>query len=145
MKPVDSLAFTAALMACVGQPAAQGVPINLRTGGWDTLMTTTVNGKTQVSKLKTCVTKEDLESLRTFEKDEDCKYTWTSRTASRITGTTRCTVEGKTREGEIDVQIAGTESYQMTGGMKISGKVDGAVRFEMKSRWASASCKGYDD
>jgi hypothetical protein len=145
MKPVSSLVVAAVSMACVGQPSAQGVPINLRMGGWDTVMTTTVNGKTQVSKFKTCVTKEDLESLRTFEKDEDCKYRWSSRTASRITGTTRCTVDGKTREGEIDVQIAGPESYQMTGGMKISDKADGAVRFEMKARWANASCKGYDD
>jgi hypothetical protein len=112
-------------------------------------VTTTFAGSPRTLKSKTCVTKEDLDSEQAFQKDEDCTYTIKTRSASRWAGTALCKRESETWQGEFDIQAKGRESIAMTMNSKISSK-GGAkglteVHMELTGRWASPSCKGYED
>lgn len=119
---------------------------NLRPGGYEVTMSVAVGGAaSRTSKLKVCVTREDLASMKAFEKDEDCKYQFATRSATRVTGSTVCNMGGTQSKGEFEIQFPTPESYVMTGGNRVAGKPGSDSRIELKGRWASASCDGYDD
>jgi hypothetical protein len=127
---------------------ARAQPADLRLGGWNVTMTMTVVGQPpHTSQLKTCVTKEDVDSLRMFNPEEGCKLSQTQRSAQRVSAKQTCKRgDGGTSEGDFDVRFDGAAAYTMTAMMRHSGKgapPDG--RLEMKGRWAQASCKGFDD
>jgi hypothetical protein len=128
--------------------AAWSQPSDLRLGGWNTTLSMTLPGKApSSSQLKTCVTKEDVESLRLFNPDENCKVMQVQRSPQRVSGKQVCRrPDGGTSEGEIDVRFDGPAAFTMTAVSRQSGKgVPAEVRMEMKARWAQASCKGFDD
>jgi hypothetical protein len=129
-------------------PWAGAQALNLRPGGWDMTMSLATNGSApKVSPFKTCVTNEDLERGRTFQKDEDCTYTTSARTPTRTAGTASCkNDQGQTR-GDFEIVAASPETVVVKIASSSSSTKGGAVetRMELKGRWASASCQGYDD
>ncbi|RZU02505.1 DUF3617 domain-containing protein [Rivibacter subsaxonicus] len=135
----------AALLLSLAPTALAQAP-NLRPGGWEQTLTISAGGGAQrVTKLKSCITKEDLASMRTFEKDENCKNQYTTRSAARIAGSQVCVHGGQQRKGEFDIQFQSPESYLMTAGSRVVGEPASEMRMEMKARWASPNCTGYDD
>jgi hypothetical protein len=139
-------ALPTVLVAAASWAGAQ--PLNVRPGGWDMTMSLVVNGTSpKVTPVKSCVTKEDLERDQAFQKDEDCSYKISARTPTRFAGTVSCKNENMQTRGEFEIVAASPEVIAMKTASKGSSTKGGAmdVRMEMKGRWASASCKGYDD
>lgn len=138
--------LAAALAATSSWAGAQA--LNVRPGGWDMTMSLATNGGApKVSPFKTCVTKEDLARDQAFQKDEDCTNKISTRTPTRMAGTASCkNDQGQTR-GDFEIVAASPETIVMTTTSKGSSTRGGSVetRMELKGRWASASCKGYDD
>ena len=140
-----ALAF-AVCLSYAGLAASQ--PADLKQGGWNVSMTMALPGQPpRASQLKTCVTKEDIDSLRLFNPDENCKVTQLQRSAQRVSGKQTCRrPDGGTSEGEMDVRFDGPGAYTMTIVSRQSVKgTPGEMRIEAKGRWAQVSCKGYDD
>lgn len=136
----------AALLLLLLPLAASAQTPNLRTGGYDVAMSVSVGGAPpRLTRYKTCVTKEDLASLKAFAKDEDCKYQFGTRSATRISGSTVCNIGGTQGKGEFDIQFPTPESYVMTSSNRVGGQPASDSRFELKGRWASPNCVGYDD
>jgi hypothetical protein len=139
-------ALGAMLVATSSWAGAQA--LNVRLGGWDMTMSLAMNGGApKVSPYKTCLTKEDLEGAGAFQKDESCTYKISARTPTRMAGTSSCkNDQGQTR-GDFEIVAASPETIVMKTASKGSIAKGGAVdmRMEVKGRWASASCKGYDD
>jgi hypothetical protein len=154
--------------------AVQAVPLAVRTGGWEMTVTTSVGGAAQLppsltpeqkarleeafkkraaaprtNQFKSCVTKEDLDSERAFQKDEDCRYTISTRSATRWAGTAVCRHDDTSSQADFDIQAKGAESIVMTMNSRVAQKGNAKgpseIRMEMTGRWASPSCKGYDD
>jgi hypothetical protein len=134
------------LVAASPWVAAQ--PLNIRPGGWDLTLSVAVNGGApKASPIKSCVTKEDLERDQAFQKDEDCSYKISARSPTRFAGAVSCKNDDMQTRGEFEVVAASPETIVMKTAAKGSSAKGGAVqtRMELKGRWASASCKGYDD
>lgn len=145
MKTQRLIHYCFAMCALVPLATAAQTP-NLRPGGYEVTMSVAVGGApSRTSKLKVCVSKEDLASLKAFEKDEDCKYQFATRTATRITGSTVCNMGAAQGKGEFEIQFPTPETYAMTGSNRVVGKPGSDSRIELKGRWASPSCVGYDD
>jgi hypothetical protein len=139
-------ALLAVLVAA--SPWAGAQPLNIRPGGWDITMSVAINGGApKVSPIKSCVTKEDLERDQAFQKDEDCSYKISARSPTRFAGAVTCKNDSMQTRGEFEVVAASPETIVMKTSTKGSSAKGGSVdaRMEMKGRWASASCKGYDD
>jgi Protein of unknown function (DUF3617) len=139
-------ALGAMLVATSSWASAQA--LNVRAGAWDMTMSLAINGGApKVSPLKSCVTKEDLERDQAFQKDEDCSYKISARTPTRLAGTATCKNDQMQSRGEFEIVAASPETIVMKVASKGSNAKGGAVetRMELKGRWASPSCKGYDD
>ena len=138
---VGPLAFVAA------SPWAGAQSLNVRPGGWDMTMSVSMGGAgPRVTPLKTCVTKEELETDQAFQKDESCVQKLSERTAVRYAGTASCKSSAGQSQGTFEIVAKTPETVQMTTvskGKGPQGNFD--MRMEIKGRWASASCKGYDD
>jgi hypothetical protein len=135
--PVNRVLIGIAAAFIAASSSAQS--LNVRLGGWDMTMTADIKGAPRVSKFKTCVTKEDIDSSRAFQKDEDCTNKLTTRTATRWVGTTVCTGDHpSTSTFEIEARNPETIAVKTT-------KAPGNVVVEFAGRWASASCKGYEE
>jgi len=129
-------------------PWASAQPLNVRPGGWDMTVSVSINGGApKVSPIKSCVTKEDLERDQAFQKDEDCSYKISARSSTRFAGAVSCKNDSMQTRGEFEVVAASPETIVMKTATKGSSAKGGTVdsRMEMRGRWASASCKGYDD
>ncbi len=124
------------VIAAAACATAVADPLAIKPGGWN-MHVVVAGGK--AFDAKSCVTKEDLQLLRAMG-DDDCKYTVKSSSSSRLAGTSVCA--GKTR-GEFEINAKSTEQVAMTI-TSVDGK--GVARgVEITGRWASASCKGFDD
>jgi Protein of unknown function (DUF3617) len=138
-----------ALVLALGvvSPWAGAQALNVRPGGWDmTISVAMGGGAAKVTPLKTCVTKEELEGDHAFQKDESCTHKINARTATRVVGTMSCKTSAGQGQGTIEIVAKTPDTVLMTTTMKGSGpqgSID--VRTEVKGRWASASCKGYND
>lgn len=146
---------------------AQAQTLNLRTGGWES--TYKVEGQVQrlpesVEKMppaqraameaamrdvrkgrsyKTCLTKQDLAAMARDPDDETCKYSNVKRSASVYEADMSCS-EG--RSGHMKLEALSSEKVAGVMTQKLSGQSgQGQLRMEFSSRWASASCKGYED
>jgi hypothetical protein len=122
--------------------------LDIRPGGWNLTMSLSINGAApRVSPLKSCVTKEELQRDQAFQQDNDCIRKISARTPSRIVGTMTCRSDDMQMQGEFEMVAASPESVMMKTTTKGIGKAVGTIesRMEIKGRWASASCKGYDD
>jgi hypothetical protein len=135
-------------LACVWlSPWASAQALNLRPGGWDISMSLAMGGAApEVSALKSCVTKEELESDNALQKDESCTRKLTARSPTRYAGTVSCKDKAFQSQGTFEIVASSRESFVMTNSVKGTGpKGHIDMRMEMKGRWASASCQGYDD
>lgn len=132
-------AWIATLLAATAVPAVAQV-LNLRTGGWDL----TSKDKSGVEiKTKMCLTKEDLDAGEAFRKNEDaenCKTTPGVRTATRLTATIVCTGNEPSRS---TFELVASSPVTMTIKSRTEGADSGTV--EVTGRFASASCKGYEN
>lgn len=138
--------YPALLLALAAGAGAE--PLKVRPGGWDMTMSVSINGGApKIHPLKSCVTKEDLERDQAFQKDEDCEHKISARTSTRLAGTVSCKSDGVQSRGEFEVLASTPESITLKMSSKGSTPKSGTVesRTEVKGRWASASCKGYDD
>jgi hypothetical protein len=141
---------TAVLAVTSALPAeAPAQSLNVKAGGWDMKMTMTGGppGAPREMAYKTCVTKEDLDRASAFQKDDDCTYSVKAATAARWAGTMNCKREDGATTGEFDIQAKSPDTILMTASAKPvrAGKGPGEMRMEVTGRWASASCKGYED
>lgn len=164
---VQRLAVGLAALAAFG---AQAQELKLKTGGWQT--TYKMQGQMQrlpesIEKMppeqrakmeaamqramapkervhKTCLTKDDLAQMaRDPDGDGQCKYSNVKRSASLYEADMTCP-EG--RKGHIRVEAQSSERVSGTVTQSLSGASgQGQHRMEFSGRWASASCKGYDD
>lgn len=159
------------LMTCalaLATMCTQAQTLNLKTGGWES--TYKVEGQMQrlpesVEKMppaqrakmeaalrdikkgrsfKVCLTKQDLAAMaRDPDGDEACKYSNVKRSGSVYEADMTCS-EGRSGHMRLEAlsseKIAGVMTQKLTGQ---SGQ--GQLRMEFSSRWASASCKGYED
>jgi len=99
-------------------------------------------------KSRSCVTAEDLarKSGSPIGGDDDCEYSYTSRSASKIAGTVSCHKRGMTQTGDFSYQAQGREAVSGTMHMHVNmakgsapaGAADVAV--EMNSRWLGSDC-----
>jgi Protein of unknown function (DUF3617) len=135
--PVNRVLFGIAAAVIAASSPAQS--LNVRLGGWDMTMTAEIKGAPRVNKFKTCLTKEDIDSNRAFQKDDDCTNKLTTRTATRWVGTTVCKGD-QPSTGTFEIEARNPETIAMK-----ATKTPGNVVVEMSGRWASASCKGYED
>jgi len=162
------IALAAAFAA--GAAAASAQALQMRIGGWEMVYQVQGSGgglppgagkltpqqrakleaamnagaRPRTSTAKVCLTKQDLEQLaRDPEGDGRCTYSNVQRSASRWEGDMRCD-EGRT----------GHALFEAHGGDRVSGSVTQqiptdtgkrVVQMEVSGRWASASCKGYED
>ena len=128
-------------------PGAQAQTLNLRPGGWDLTMSVAMGGAAaRVSQLKSCVTKEELEKDQAFQKDEGCVQKLSERTPTRYAGTMSCKSTAGQSQGTFEIVARTPETVLMTTSVKGKGPQGNFdIRTEIKGRWASASCKGYDD
>jgi hypothetical protein len=146
--PVSLIRFTLLAILVAASSSAFAQSLNVRPGGWDMTMSVAINGAApKVAPIKSCVTKADLARDQAFQKDEDCSYKISARTPTRFAGTVSCKNENMQTRGEFEIVAASPEVIAMKTASKGSSTKGGAmdVRMEMKGRWASASCKGYDD
>jgi len=134
------VAAAAALMVAAGATQAQALAV--KPGGWNLHVVPTGTPGARPFDSKSCVTTEELQSLRAFQKDDDCKDTIKSSTSSRWAGSAVC--DGKMR-GEFEIVAKGDDQIAMTLSMEGAGGKSALRRMEMTGRWAGASCKGFDD
>lgn len=124
-------------------------PADLRMGGWNVTMAMAMPGQApRTSELKTCVTREDVDSLRMFNPEESCKLSQVQRSAQRLSAHQTCKrPDGGTSESDFEVRFDGPAAYAMSSTMRPgTGKGAGStIKLEMTGRWAQASCKGFDD
>lgn len=116
--------------------------LNLRPGGWDLTVKDKSGGETNQVTTKICLTKEDLDIGAVFRKNEDaegCKTTLGVRSPARVTGTIVCTGSDASRS---TYEIVAHTPETMT--MKTRTEGEGAGTVEVTGRFASPSCKGYD-
>ena len=137
----------AAVCFALAMPAIHAQTLNLRPGGWDLTMSVTTGGAAaRVSPLKSCVTKEELEKDQAFQKDEGCVQKLSERTPTRYAGTMCCKSTSGQSQGTFEIVARTPETVLMTTSVKGKGPQGNFdIRTEIKGRWASASCKGYDD
>lgn len=162
------------LMTCALALAAGSVlplyaqTLNLKTGGWESSYK--VEGQMQrlpaeVEKMppaqraameaalrdlrkgntyKVCLTKQDLADMaRDPDGDATCKHSNVKRSASVYEADMTCP-EG--RSGHVRIEALSSEKIAGVVTQKMSGRSgQGQMRAEFSARWASASCKGYDD
>lgn len=156
-----------ALAACSALPA-RAQTLNLKTGGWQSSYK--VEGQMQrlpesIEKMppaqraqmeaamrdiqkgrtyKVCLTKQDLADMaRDPDGDETCKHSNVKRSASVYEADMSCP-EG--RSGHVRLEALSSEKVAGVMTQKMSGRSgQGQLRMEFSARWASASCKGYDD
>ncbi len=117
--------------------------LNLRPGGWDITVKERSGGGAVMATTKTCLTKEDLDIGAVFRKNEDaegCKTTLGVRSTTRVTGTIVCTGSDASRS---TYEIVAHTPETMTMKTRTEGADSGTV--EVTGRFASASCKGYDN
>jgi hypothetical protein len=142
---IHRIAIALTLAALSSWASAQA--LNLRAGGWNMTMSMAMGGGApRVTPLKTCITKEELDSDQALQKDESCVRKLTVRTPTRLAGTMSCKNEAGQVQGTFEIVAVAPDSVHLTTvskGKGPQGNID--MRLEMKGRWASASCKGYDD
>ena len=99
-----------------------------------------------VGGIESCVTKEELEKDQAFQKDEGCVQKLSERTPTRYAGTMSCKSTAGQSQGTFEIVAKTPETVVLTTTAKGKGPQGNFdIRTEIKGRWASASCKGYDD
>lgn len=149
---------------------AQAQAIAVKTGGWDMTYKTQTDmpglppelekmAPAQRAKMeaalreswkprshaaKTCLTKADLAQMAKGPDDEGgCKYSNVKVSSSRWEGDVTC---GGGRTGRAVLDAPSPDRVNGTVIMRIpTSKGDGKSTMELSGRWASASCKGFDD
>ena len=125
-------------------------PLNVKTGLWETTMTTKVNGsmplpdmseltpeqraaiearikansgeKTWTSTSKSCLTKEQLEKGRAFEqKDKECVQTVVTSSANKMEVRLVCEIENIKMSGLIQLEALSPESVKGSGQSTTTG------------------------
>lgn len=138
---LSRLAVAVCLDVVAGAATAQALAV--KPGGWNLHIVPTGVPGARPFDAKSCITKEELQSLRAFQKDDDCKYTVKSSTAARWAGSAVC--DGKER-GEFELVAKADDQIAMTISFTDGAGGKGALRrVETTGRWASASCKGFND
>jgi hypothetical protein len=134
-------ALAGVLVGAAAGASAQA--LNVRTGGWDLTVKMSFGGQLREHRFKTCVTKEDLDSARAFQKDDDdCTHKLTTRSATRWAGSVTCGGEHPSK-GTFDITAISPESITMKSTREAAKQGSGSI--EMTGRFASASCMGYED
>lgn len=90
---------------------------------------------------RSCITKEDLERGPQFERNDNCKYTVTSRSATRLAGTAQCTHGEMTSSGDFMWEVSGGTSMRgvMHNTMQRNGK-EQKVTVNMEGKWLGSDC-----
>jgi len=100
--------------------------------------------KPRTHNAKTCLTKADLAEMAKGPDDSgDCKYSNVKVSSTRWEADMAC---GGGRTGRAVLNAPSSDRVTGTVIMRIpTSKGDGKSTMELSGRWASASCKGYDD
>jgi hypothetical protein len=100
--------------------------------------------KPRTATAKTCLTKTDLAEMAKGQDDSgDCKYSNVKVTGTRWEADMAC---GNGRTGRTVLNASSSDRVSGTVIMRIpTSKGDGKSTMEISGRWASASCKGYED
>ena len=165
-----TLVVAAALAAGALPRAAHAQAIQMKTGGWDMSYTRSAemkglppglenlppekrakveaalreSGKPKTEAAKVCLTKADLaEMAKGPDRDEDCRYENVKVSGTHWSGDTVCK-SGVT--GHTDLDAPSPDRVSGKSVMKIpSSKGPSRVDLAIEGRWASASCKGYEE
>jgi hypothetical protein len=120
--------------------SADAQVMNARPGGWDLTLKDQAGVETRT---KMCLKKEDLDAGEVFRRHEDaenCKTTRGVRTPTRVTYTIVCTGSEPSRS---TYDLVATSPETMTVKVRTEGTDAGTL--DITGRFASASCKGYDN
>ena len=159
--------LTLALLASAAGVHAQ---TSLKLGGWDATYKTQVDGASlpaSVEKMppaqrakmeavlreawkprtrvhKTCLTKADLQEMaKGPDSDDECKYNKLRKSANGWEADMKCS-DGRTGHAVFEATSAERYSGHIVQQLP-AGKGRGTLNVDISARWASASCKGYDD
>ena len=107
------------------------------------------SGRTDSRTYKTCVTKEDLESGQGLTPDDDdddakCVFKVITNTRTKLEQERTCASPPSTTKARFEAK----DAEHFIGVIERTGTGSGGpgnVRVELAGRWASASCKGFDD
>jgi Protein of unknown function (DUF3617) len=150
-------------------------PLNIKTGLWETTSTTKISGRPPISPemlaqmtpeqrarfevemnrmvnqtprtrtSKTCLTKEKLEKDPFNDKDQSCKETVLSSTASKMEIREVCTEEGSTVDILVHIEALDSENVKGTVQSNASGGGNTMnVNGTLTSKYIGAVCKNTD-
>ena len=129
----------------------QKIPLNVKTGLWETTATNTMTGQMPVTPemmqnltpeqrarveqalkargsgkpttrtYKSCLTKEQLDRGTAFKNDKECTETPVNSTSSKLTVKMACDVEGAKATGTVTFQALSSEHVKGEGQMSVTG------------------------
>ena len=147
---MKKLALASILITATLWAADKFQPLNVRTGLWESTMTTTATGQTRVpddllSRLspeqraryearvransgqrsrtftnKSCLTKEKLQSGTLFEGERHCTETVLNSSASKLQLRVECESQGMKTQGTLLLEAIGTENVKGSGSMALT-------------------------
>ncbi len=142
----SALFFFASLLATAG---AQAVPLDVKTGLWESTITSELSGAAQgpmgkTLTYKSCLTQKELEEdpiAEPMERGQHCSTKMTSQTRTVWQGTRVCTGPGGTQEYSGKLSAVSREKVRGTLLVKMSlggGSMTNHAKYE--SKWLGSNC-----
>lgn len=119
-------------------------PLNVKTGLWQVTTTTTIQGMgaPETHSYKSCVTTEDQKHYPFPDRDNDCKYTVQSSTATHMEVSGNCEYQGGEKANfRIKLDVIDAGDVQGSGQATIAGpQATMHGEYSGKGKWLGASC-----